>query len=225
MELKGKKILFLGDSITEGVGVDCVEDTYWKQFEKMTGANCVGYGISGTRIAWQPDEVGAVEPYFDGPLPHFASRVESMEKDADVIVVFGGTNDYGHGEASLGKFEDRDKNTFCGAMHLLCQRLINRYPEAQIVFMTPLPRYTASDENPYVNDIGKRRVAFLKTYVDIIRRVAEFYSLPVLDLFRVSGIQPYIQAQKDLFVPDGLHPNKAGAKRIALRLRAFLESL
>ena len=47
MELKGKKILFLGDSITEGSGVSDINDVYWKQLEKNTGAECVGYGIGG----------------------------------------------------------------------------------------------------------------------------------------------------------------------------------
>ncbi len=28
-----------------------------------------------------------------------------MDSDADVVVVFGGTNDFGHGDAKLGTFE------------------------------------------------------------------------------------------------------------------------
>ncbi len=48
MELKGKKIAFLGDSITEGVGVADMENVYWNRIAKATGAQSYGYGISGT---------------------------------------------------------------------------------------------------------------------------------------------------------------------------------
>ena len=51
MELRNKKIAFLGDSITEGAGASCIESTYWNILGRNTGAQCVGYGISGTRIA------------------------------------------------------------------------------------------------------------------------------------------------------------------------------
>ena len=51
MERSGRKIAFLGDSITEGVGVSSVEKTYWNLVGQRTGAEVHGYGISGTRIA------------------------------------------------------------------------------------------------------------------------------------------------------------------------------
>ena len=55
--------------------------------------------------------------------------------------------------------------------------------------------------------------------------VAAHYSLPVLDLYRTSGICPRIPEHMPLFMPDGLHPNEAGAYRIAERLAAFLGAL
>lgn len=38
MELKGKKIYFLGDSITEGVGASDAEHCYVSVFGKLSGA-------------------------------------------------------------------------------------------------------------------------------------------------------------------------------------------
>ena len=38
MELKGKKIYFLGDSITEGVGASDTEHCYVSVFGKLSGA-------------------------------------------------------------------------------------------------------------------------------------------------------------------------------------------
>lgn len=212
MKLKGIKANFLGDSITEGIGVPSVEYTYWNQLKEKYGlAVARGYGISGTRFAAQKIPT-AHAPSFDRD---FCSRVEEMDPDADLVVVFGGTNDYGHGDAPLGKFSDRTKNSFYGACHTLMLSLIERFPTATLVFMTPLHRAIEEQE-------GK---APLRTYVEIIREVAEFYGIPVMDLYAKSNIQPQIEVQKQAFAPDGLHPNIAGAERIADRLGEFLSAL
>ena len=47
-----------------------------------------------------------------------------------MIFVFGGTNDYGHGDAPLGKQGDNDPLTFYGALYDLYQRLLKKYPGA-----------------------------------------------------------------------------------------------
>lgn len=218
MELKGKKIAFLGDSITQGVGATSVDKVYWKVLEALTGAHCYGYGISGTRIAKQrkPSD----NPSFDR---YFASRVEEMIPDAEVVVVFGGINDYGHGDAPFGNHGDRTEDTFCGAVHLLMEKLIEKYPLATIVFMTPLHYY--DEDNVGYNSWGVRRMHPLERYVDAIREAAAYYSLPVLDMYRTSGIQPRVPVIRRQFMPDGLHPNDAGHLRIAHRLMGFLGSL
>lgn len=209
MELKGKKINFLGDSITEGVGASEYAHCYVEQFAAATGAVCRNYGISGTRIAKRrvPYEI----PEFDR---YYASRVPEMDPDADVVVVFGGTNDYGHGDAPLGEMSDRTVWTYYGALHVLFTALIEKYPAAQIVILTPLHR---EDE--------EKRTPILKPFVDATRQVAEFYSLPVLDLWANYGIQPRIPVMKNMYFPDGLHPNDAGHGILANKLRAFLEQL
>ena len=58
-----------------------------------------------------------------------------------------------------------------------------------------------------------------------IKEVAAFYGIPVMDLYANSNINPQIPAQKALYAPDGLHPNVAGAARIAERLGNFLLAL
>ena len=219
MDLQNKKIVFLGDSITQGVGVSTIENAYWNVVARRTGATCVGYGISGTRIARQR------YPRPDVPIDfqHFATRVEQMDADADIVVVFGGTNDFGQGDAPFGTMNDREDDTFYGALHDLCQKLINRYPTAQLLFMTPLHRL--SEDIVGTNELGLRLEHTLSDYTDAIIEVARFYSIPVLDLFRVSGIQPRVDVQRELFMPDGVHPNDAGAARMAEKLIAFLHTL
>lgn len=68
-------------------------------------------------------------------------------------------------------------------------------------------------------------VGRLCDYVAIIRRTAEYMGLPVLDLYKMSGLQPRIPIIMERFVPDGLHPNDAGQRKIADRLEGFLLSI
>jgi lysophospholipase L1-like esterase len=150
-------------------------------------------------------------------------RAKEMDKDADMIVVFGGTNDFGHGDAPLGEFSDRENTTFYGACHTLFTDLINMYPEATIVIMTPLHR--CNEDNTRGDGFKANEVAPLSTYVKIIKEVAEYYSLPVLDMWAVSGIQPRVPVIKQKYCPDGLHPNDAGHALMAKRLEGFLRSL
>ena len=55
--------------------------------------------------------------------------------------------------------------------------------------------------------------------------MAEYYSLPVLDLYASSGLQPEVPEIKEMYIPDGLHPNDNGNAVIADKLKIFLENL
>ncbi len=217
MDLKNKKILFLGDSITEGVGASSADTNYVSVFGKISGADVTNYGLGGTRIARQTGK--SVWEQCDRD---FLERADEMEPNADIVVVFGGTNDFGHGDAKIGDFSSRNVYTFYGAMHCLCEKLINKYPDAVIVFMTPLHRVTENDE---MKEIGIPNEVPLSGYVSIIKEVAGYYGLPVLDLFNMSGIQPSVEIIKQKYMPDGLHPSDKGARRIAERLYGFLSAL
>lgn len=216
MELKNKKVVFLGDSITEGVGASSPENAYVEMFRKGSDAEAFNFGVSGTRIAEQ--KTPSQEPKFDET---FERRAKKMPEDADVVVVFGGTNDFGHGDARFGRFEDRDKYTFFGALHSLLAMLIEKYPRAYILFMTPLHRLS---ENRTENEIGIP-CRPLKDYVEAIREVCEYYSVPVLDLYAKSGMQPAVPIVKEMYMPDGLHPSDAGAARIAEMLLSHLRAV
>ena len=217
MELKGKKIVFLGDSITEGVGTSAPDKRYWEVVSQKTGAVCCGFGIGGTRIARQQHPVeGALHDF-----NHFLTRVDKMDADADVVMVLGGVNDFGHGDAPFGTMDDRTQDSFYGGLHTLYTALVEKYPTARIVIMTPL--HWDVEDNPKTTADGKTLV--LKDYVNAIREVAEYYSFPVLDLFASSGIQPKIAFQKEYYMPDGLHPSDNGNARMAECIVAFLNKL
>ncbi len=88
--------------------------------------------------------------------------------------------------------------------------------------MTPLHRET---EDVKTKDNGTPNEMPLSGYVSIIKEVAGYYGLPVLDLFNMSGMQPKVEIIKKEYMPDGLHPSDKGARKIAERLYGFLSAL
>ena len=218
MELKGKIIAFLGDSITEGAGASSYDKVYHQLLKERCGLKEIYVdGIGGTRIARQQTPTTEC-PIFD---KDFSLRVDSWDTNPDIIVVFGGTNDFGHGDAPFGCFGDTTKDTFYGACYELMEKLTSKYPSATVVFMTPLHRL--NEELSFVKDVPKNIP--LCDYVYAIKEVSEYFSIPVLDLFATAGMQSNIEAQNQMFFVDGLHPNDKGYARIADRLESFLKSL
>ena len=220
MQLQGKRLYFIGDSITEGACTDGEGYRYWELLAARTGAVCNADGRGGSCIARQQNIAGME---WNGNITHhFCSRLDDVDTQADVIVVFGGVNDFGHGDAPFGTMDDRTEDTFYGALHVLYSGLITRCPQARVVVMTPL-HFT--DEEQPIGGNGRVREGLLADYVRIIREVAEYYSLPVLDMYATSGLQPCVTAIRERYMPDGLHPNNEGHCRLADCVEAFLKAL
>lgn len=218
MELKGIKMAVLGDSITEGVGVTNLDNMYYNRLARECGIRELYLdGISGSRIARQRVPSEKARHDID-----FISRVDKIDADCDLIVVFGGTNDFGHGDAPIGKPEDNTPCTFWGACNTICEMLLTRFPKAQIVFMGPLHR---SNEDNHCGDNKPEPVGTLYDYTEILKTVTRKYSIPFLDLMSVAGITPRVPVLKELYMPDGLHPNDAGHEKIAAKLKGFLQAL
>lgn len=219
LSLKDAVIDFLGDSITQGVGVQDESKRYDNVILAKAGAKSVhNYGQSGTRIAEQitpsPNESFDVS---------FAQRAAEMNPDANVIIVFGGTNDYGHGDAPFGEMTDTEPTTYCGAVDNLMKLLKDKYPEAQIVFLTPARREgdeSASTEWQKTNG-GKP----LKDYCEVIKQKGAQYDIPVLDVYEKLGINPNNEMDKYNYTTDGLHLNEAGHEKLADLIIEFINNL
>ena len=224
MELKGKVINFLGDSITEGVGVadipNCRYDNVLHKRFELAGHN--NYGIGGTRLAYQesPSEKPAHDLYFLG-------RAHKMTSKADMVVVYGGVNDYIHGDAYFGTMDDRTPTTFCGAVWCLMDYLTTAYEGKPIVFMTPAHMYFkgVSDRDVSPRPMKKPDAKPLQAYVDVIKARGKEFNIPVLDLFENLGIDPNNEEQREKYTVDGLHFNNEGQAFLAKALGDFIEAL
>ncbi len=218
MRLTGKKIAFLGDSITEGTGVSRLENRFDKRLETGFGIIPFNMGIGGTRIAHQ--HTASEKPRYD---LCFCGRAYDIPADSDVIVVFGGTNDYGHGDASFGQEGDKTPDTFIGAVDFLMRLLREKYPKAVKVFMTPSRRLGDSEPSVRTVPCGEKRP--LGEYVRVIRDSCGKYGFACLDLYSDLGIDPNDPEQMKMYAPDGLHLNDLAHAKVASLLAEKLISM
>jgi lysophospholipase L1-like esterase len=126
-----------------------------------------------------------------------------------------------------GAISDIDTNltlsTFCGAIHTICKYLQTNYKGKDIVFVTPIERYQSWCNKPETpNSLGYT----LNDYADAIIEICSGYSIPVIDFYRYSGINPHID--KSMFGDtDGkaVHPNEEGHKILASVVTRYLKDL
>jgi lysophospholipase L1-like esterase len=192
----GKTVNFLGDSVTSGA-------TYVDALNDIIGFGTVNnYGRIGTTIGGTSSD-------------SFVNRYTGMSNDADLVIVFGGINDFWHGDVTLGNIDDDTNETLYGSLNLLCNGLIDKYPTKTICFMTPLRTSIAAGgliEN--MDDVA-----------DAVINVCKKFAIPVFDLYNVYGFTPSVKSVVETFYTDTIHPTEAGGQWIAERLAKFLETI
>ncbi len=191
------KINALGDSITYGDKLADSMSGYAPLVSAMLGAEKFNnYGLNGSAV-------GGL-----GHVDTFLSRYPMMDRDANLILVFGGTNDYEFtymAGTPLGQLGDFRGDTFYGALNYLMCGLKQMYPNSEIVFMTPLKRVYHNRPNLSGH--------ILSQYADAILETAPAYGIKVIDLFHAPELD-FISNSKTYLV-DGLHPNVRGHSAVA----------
>ena len=210
---KDKKITILGDSITygyDGTNASLVEKPYPWIIQDLIGVPVYNYGMSGSTIGG-----GGSSTSVTGSTPMNIRYADMVY--ADYVLVLGGVNDYTASVVPLGTKGDTTNQTFYGALKILIEGLITKYPTSKIGFMTPLRK--ENDTTPNVAGFT------LKQYRDAIIDMCEDYCIPVLDLYTKGGCHPNIGAWKSANLPDGLHPNQTYYRRLALQIAQFIQSI
>lgn len=224
MDIRGFRVNFLGDSITEGSGVADCANRFDNRLGRMYALGAVNnYGIGGSRLAHQrqPSE----NPRYD---LCFCGRAYNMDKKADLVIVYGGVNDYIHGDAPFGQPGDTTPATYCGAVYFLMNYLRTAYPGRPIVFLTPARcflRHEVSDLLPSAHAKKTTPGLPLLHYVDVICQTAKQFDIAVLDLYRNLGVDPHDPNSFATYTADGLHLNDEGHGLLAQKLAEFLEAL
>ena len=213
--MKFRKIAFLGDSITEGAFAGSDEAIYHQVVARELGIECLNYGKSGARIAKQSERHTDYDAY------DFQTRMVTIDKDCDFVFVFGGVNDYGHGDAEIGSFDSLDPYTFIGGLRNVAKYLVDTFGKDRVCFI--LPTHCCNEDNPY-GEFGKakpRPYYPLRDYVEAEIKVLNDLGVEFLDLRGLWDV-PESYAQNDILY-DGLHPNKNGHRLLGEAIIAYLK--
>ncbi len=213
-------INILGDSITEGVGARSADKAYPAVLARLTGARVNNYGLSCSRIT---DIVSDVS----NP-PSFIDRMYNMDKSADLVIVFGATNDFWYGDCPIGTPADTRVDTFYGALNTMMTYLKSTYPNADIVFLTPYQQSKDADyTHPYIRSTNDNfGTGTLSDYRKALLDRCQYYGIPVLDLYADYELNTVDNqdalAKYGNYLCDGCHLNDAGYNLLARKIYKFI---
>lgn len=203
----------LGDSITYGSGLSEANrerDRWTTILNIISGAIVNNYGVPSSKIS----EVNGDE------VQSFVERVTTLP-DADLNIIFGGTNDYWHHQTPIGNIDSTDTSTFCGALNYVLQYLQQNQPSNKILFVFPFNQRYSNRTCEYDYGYGTMN-DFRKAAIEVCAR----NGVPMIDMYADSGINPaFVDAQYTLYTYDGVHIKRTGhalvAKLISEKINEF----
>lgn len=200
--LKGLVWNVLGDSITAGSGTT---KQYHKFISERTGCVVNNYGLVSSTLSTQFKDQWTSNP--------MCERIDSMAANADIITLFGGINDCSS-DCVVGDINSFDTDTIYGALNVLIDKLLYRFPYSIIATIIPVKSSRPSyDQNIY------------EQICNAILEVSNKYSIPCLDLRNLCGINPFDDFMREIYMPDSLHPNINGHRKMSYVIQNFLESI
>ena len=228
------RVAVLGDSITDP-GQTNSQHVYWQYLAKWFDWDARVYGISGHRWLHIPGQTDRA--------------IAEMGDDVDAFLIFVGTNDYAAGDP-LGEWFmetegevnwwgtmrnlkhrklSKDEKTLRGRINIALEKIRKRYPDSQIVILTPTKRSVFTWNHQADEDWTNTSGLHLEDYVKVIREGAELWGCPVIDLHAEAPLVPRLADEyaklyrsKDA---DLLHPNTEGHRRLATVIYKRLQSI
>lgn len=193
--LAGKKMAVFGDSYCRNHN-EPVENTWHYKFAKRHGMQYSNYGINGNCLSIDREIYGK----------SMLNRYSELPDSLDLLVVIAGHNDaYVVDSIGIETFKERTEQ--------LCDRLIDRYPDATIVFFTPW-------------SVKNLKEAAFKLIIDTIIEVCGSRAIPVFDSARNSNIYVSNEKFRSKYFQNGdeAHLNDKGHERFLPVAEKFILS-
>jgi lysophospholipase L1-like esterase len=217
----GKSYVSLGDSITwqdghtygQGSQIGQIARGYQTIMkEQLFLGNYINKGVSGAPMA-------------NGTTSGAGTNTTGKSVDyssTDLVTIAAGTNDFKLNVPMgvKGQIGDTtfDTNTFYGAYRDLIEYILKNKPTARIVLFTPLQRDNSGYDVNTVNTVGNKLI----DYVNAIQVLGEMYGIPVIDMYRNSGIT---KLNFTTYLMDGLHPFDPGYVRMGTYASNIIKNL
>lgn len=213
----------------------------WNNARPYNKLLTIGDSLSGNTKLWQPTAIELLNIPAYGTLGSAGltvtdqgdgrgiyNLVMAMEADeaVDLITFWGGFNDYNAGVvvSTLEEQLDtstRDVTTFYGGLLACVEKILATYPLKQLVLIGTTPFYMGSGWQTRTNS---KKLTIID-YVNAVKEVAEYYSIPFLDLLHTSGFNDYNYATYYLDQNYWLHPNATGNAVVGKKIAGFIKSL
>lgn len=202
---KNKKITCFGDSIT-------AQNQWQPHVASYFGCTMINKGVGGTTV-FNNGNREIIEGVTIDSWMCSDDRINLIANDTDVILVFGGHNDWAYNNLQMGVLGDGNliDSTFKSAYSLMLKKLVTKFPNARIITMTPVGGRTEtekgnSDKQYYIRDLC------MTDFANAVKEVSGYYGIPCIDINAESGISTL---NHDTYIADVIHPNSEGGKLIA----------
>ena len=144
----------------------------------------------------------------------------------DCVVQMSTTAPGGLFADSEGKASNEPNETFCDGLHKMCRTLLNKYKNKDIIILIPIKRVQETHWSCVYPEDTNKYGKTLNDYREALIECCEYYSIPYIDLYTLSGLNPHIDPS--LFGDtDGraVHPNAEGHRKMAAVIVAQMESM
>ena len=206
----GKRIAVFGGSLS----VNKESDAAKQMWADLLNAEVTTYGVGGAGFSCEQG--------------YTLQRQVDTAGVYDVYILWASTNDYTNSRecgtwkdfTAYDGFDESKLNSQCGGINYCIKKLQEKNPGAEIYFFTSLRFFgTDAGHNPFSEEPNKTGKTFAD-YIEAQKACCAHYGIPVLDQFNLLGITEF---NCDLYyLPDKLHMNEEGYRRIGPVQAAFL---
>ena len=203
-DFSDKNIVFIGDSITEGI--TSAVDKNGKFISYVTYADSylhfkrtLNHGVGGRMFSTYGGEELSLAMNF--------GNVTNV--DSDIIVVFAGVNDFLSNPAvkRFGNPDDKMSTAgYCGSLRYFMKQLNEYYSDREIFFVT-MYNVSKNAERNYSDYNGQPD---LGDYMEVERQLAKEYGFNIIDLYDTGFMDCTDKESSDYYLRDGLHPKDNG---------------